>query len=115
MREEVGTIDAARFVAHVQAVVLMVALVAAVDASAIAAFELIGAAGGMYWGAKGRHVSTRGDDSKKRQPRGGDESARLPQSASSDRSEQSAPPSHFQLLWMHSPLPLHRNSRDEHS
>lgn len=36
----------------------------------------------------------------------------LPQSASSDRSRQSAPPSHFQLPWMHSPLPQ-RNSRDE--
>lgn len=37
----------------------------------------------------------------------------LPQSASSDRSRQSAPPSHFQLPWMHSPLPQ-RNSREEH-
>lgn len=37
----------------------------------------------------------------------------VPQSVSSDRSRQSAPPSHFQLPWMHSPLP-HWNSSDEH-
>lgn len=52
-REEIGTVDAARFVAHVSAVVPVVALAAAVDASAIAAFKLIGAAGGASWGAGG--------------------------------------------------------------
>lgn len=37
----------------------------------------------------------------------------LPQLSSSDRSTQSKPPSHFQLLWMHSPLPQW-NSIEEH-
>lgn len=37
----------------------------------------------------------------------------LPQLSSSDRSTQSNPPSHFQLPWMHSPLPQ-RNSMEEH-
>lgn len=37
----------------------------------------------------------------------------LPQLTSSDRSTQSKPPSHFQLPWMHSPLPQW-NSREVH-
>lgn len=36
-----------------------------------------------------------------------------PQLASSDRSRQSAPPSHFQLLWMHSPLPQRNSSAEQ--
>lgn len=44
--EELCTVDAASFIAHVPAVVLLVALAAAMDASAITAFELIRAAGG---------------------------------------------------------------------
>lgn len=41
-----GGIDTARFITHVPAVVLMVALAAAVDAGAIAAFKFIWTAGG---------------------------------------------------------------------
>lgn len=45
-RGETRTIDAASLITHVPAVVLMVALAAAMDASAITAFKLIGTAGG---------------------------------------------------------------------